>query len=130
MSEWSHAGGVVVRTVNGEREYLLVEAKRSPGVWVLPKGHIEEGESPEAAAGREVEEEAAVRAAIVAPAGEIAFTLNGKLVRTIVFLMRYERDVPRTEDRACVWRRYDAALRLLHFENTRQVLMKANAIDW
>lgn len=52
MSEWSHAGGVVVRTIDGELEYLLVEAKGNRDIWVLPKGHIEERETPEAAAVR------------------------------------------------------------------------------
>ena len=56
MSEYSHAGGVVARTEGGKREYLLVEARRRRGEWVLPKGHIEPGETPEAAAVREVQE--------------------------------------------------------------------------
>ncbi len=68
VSQYSHAGGVVARTVDGERQYLLVEPRRSRGEWVLPKGHIEPGETPEAAAVREVEEEAGVRAAVVARA--------------------------------------------------------------
>ena len=36
----------MARTVDGEWEYLLVEARRSHAVWVLPKGHIEPGETP------------------------------------------------------------------------------------
>ena len=86
MSRYTHAGGVVVRTVDGEREYLLVEARRSPGEWVLPKGHIEAGETPEAAAAREVEEEAGVRAAVVARAGESQYAVDGQPVRVVFFL--------------------------------------------
>ena len=48
MTRYSHAGGVVARSADGEWEYLLVEARRSRGEWVLPKGHIETGETPEA----------------------------------------------------------------------------------
>jgi 8-oxo-dGTP pyrophosphatase MutT (NUDIX family) len=88
VSPYSHAGGVVARTVDGEREYLLVGARRSRGEWVLPKGHIEPGETPEAAAVREVQEEAGVRAAVVAPAGESRYAVDGQPVRTIFFLMR------------------------------------------
>src|ERR1051325_5923127 len=64
-SQWSHAGGVVRRTVNDEVQYLIVAASDNPDIWVLPKGHIEKGETPEAAAVREVMEEAGVRASIV-----------------------------------------------------------------
>ncbi len=42
----------MVRTIDGELEYLLVEAKGNRDIWVLPKGHIEERETPEAAAVR------------------------------------------------------------------------------
>jgi 8-oxo-dGTP pyrophosphatase MutT (NUDIX family) len=120
---------VVARTVNGQQEYLLVEASRSRGIWVLPKGHIEAGETPEAAAVREVQEEAGVRAAVVARAGEIEFAMDGKRVRTVFFLMRYEGDAGRTEQRALAWRRYEDALSLLHFEDTRRVLSQAHALN-
>src|SRR4029079_9428829 len=35
----THAGGVVYSTKTGSTTYLLVEAKRNPHEWVLPKGH-------------------------------------------------------------------------------------------
>ena len=77
-----------------ERQYLIVEASKTRGLWVLPKGHIEPGETAEAAAVREVEEEAGVRAAIVALAGESEYPAPGKPVRTIFFLMRYLKQKP------------------------------------
>ena len=128
MPSFTHAGGVVARIVNGERQYLLVEASRSRGLWVLPKGHIEPGESPEAAAVREVEEESGVRAVIIAAAGESEYVADGRPVRTIFFLMRYLGEAGRTEERAVAWRRYDDALRLLPFDNLRRVLTQAHAL--
>ena len=119
----------MARTVDGEREYLLVEARRSRGEWVLPKGHIESGETPEAAAVREVQEEAGVRAAVVAPAGESKYAVDGRPVRTIFFLMRYQGEASRQEDRARTWRPYDDALRLLRFDDTRRVLKQAHALN-
>lgn len=119
----------MARTVNGEREYLIVEASTSPGVWVLPKGHIEPGETAEAAAVREVEEEAGVHAVIVARAGESAYAMNGKPVRTIFFLMQYQGEASPAEERGRAWRRYEDALNLLHFEDTRRVLMQAHALN-
>jgi 8-oxo-dGTP pyrophosphatase MutT (NUDIX family) len=115
--------------VDGEREYLLVEVRRSPGEWVLPKGHIEPHETPEAAAVREVQEEAGVRAAVVARAGESKYAVDGQPVRVIFFLMRYQGEASREEGRACAWRRYEDALRLLRFDDTRRVLMQAHALN-
>ena len=128
MSRYSHAGGVVARTVGGEREYLLVEARRRRGEWVLPKGHIEPGETPEAAAVREVQEEAGVCAEVVARAGESEYGVEGQTLRVIFFLMRYQGEAGRREDRARIWHRYEDALRLLRFDDTRRVLMRAHAL--
>jgi 8-oxo-dGTP pyrophosphatase MutT (NUDIX family) len=128
VSSWSHAGGVVSRIVDGQREYLLVEARKMPGLWVLPKGHIEPGETAEAAAVREVEEESGVRAAIIARAGESDYVAAGGRIRTIFFLMRYLEESRRTEDRAVVWRRYHEALALLPFDTLRHVLTQAHAV--
>ena len=128
MSSYSHAGGVVARIVDGQREYLLVEAAKSRGVWVLPKGHIEPGETPEAAALREVAEEGGVRAAIIARAGDSEYVMNGKPVRTIFFLMRYLEDAEAAEERVRAWHRYEDALDVLSFDNLRRVLGQAHAV--
>ena len=47
--------------------------RRGRLVWSLPKGHLEEGETPEAAAVREVEEETGIRGRVLAPLGVIDF---------------------------------------------------------
>src|SRR5262249_3819711 len=56
----TRAGGVVFRRRRNGIEYLLVEAKSKPNEWVLPKGHIEEGEDHRETAVREVYEESGV----------------------------------------------------------------------
>jgi 8-oxo-dGTP pyrophosphatase MutT (NUDIX family) len=53
------------------------------------KGTHRAGGNPEVAAVREVQEEAGVRAAVVAQAGESEYAVDGQPVRTIFFLMRY-----------------------------------------
>jgi 8-oxo-dGTP pyrophosphatase MutT (NUDIX family) len=128
VSGYSHAGGIVARTVNGEPEYLLVEASRKRGLWVLPKGHIETGETPEDAAVREVDEEAGVLATIVARAGDIEFAVDRRPVRVVFFLMRYQGESSHLPERARAWHRYDDALRLVHFDDTRCVLTQAHTI--
>ncbi|MTB52275.1 NUDIX hydrolase [Lewinella sp. W8] len=51
------AGGVVTRSGDAERPLFIFRR----GFWDLPKGKIDPGESPEAAAVREVEEETGLR---------------------------------------------------------------------
>ena len=118
----------MARTVDGEREYLLVEASRRRGHWVLPKGHIEPGETPEAAAVREVEEEAGVCAEVAARAGESEYAVERQTVRVLFFLMRYRGEASGGEERARTWRRYEDALRLLRFDDTRRILTEAHAL--
>lgn len=58
------SGGVVVRLNQGNVEVLLIRDNRYDN-WVLPKGHVEKGESLEQAALREIKEEAGVTKAQV-----------------------------------------------------------------
>ncbi len=65
----THAGGVVYRMVNGNKEFLLVSAKRCSLIWVLPKGQIKLSESEEQAALREVKEESGLKVSITEKIG-------------------------------------------------------------
>jgi 8-oxo-dGTP pyrophosphatase MutT (NUDIX family) len=118
----THAGGIVYRDVGSGPEYLIVRARRDPSAWVLPKGHIERGETPEEAAVREVEEEAGCVARIVAELGRLSF---GD-VRTRVFLMRFEREVGSDEGRELFWGSAEEARKRLSFENARALLVRAH----
>lgn len=67
------AGGLVV-DLSGERGLLIGRHdKRGRTLWSLPKGHIEIGETPEAAALREVEEETGIVSKITRSLGVIDF---------------------------------------------------------
>jgi ADP-ribose pyrophosphatase YjhB (NUDIX family) len=83
----THAGGVVFRVRDGKAEYLLVEAKKDPNQWVLPKGHVEEGEQHRETAVREVHEETGVWARIVDDLGNATWSVDGSAVTTRFFLM-------------------------------------------
>ena len=117
------AGGLVVRRAGDNHELLIVSSRRDPSLWVLPKGHIEAGETAEQAALREVREEAGVDGDLVAPIGDVSFTQHGREVRVSFFLIRYRQDVPSNgEGRRIRWCAYDEAMSLIPFEATRGIV--------
>jgi ADP-ribose pyrophosphatase YjhB (NUDIX family) len=77
--EETSAGGLVIDTLRATpsrrpRAALIARRdRRGRLVWSLPKGHLEEGETPEVAAVREIAEETGIAGRVVAPLGVIDF---------------------------------------------------------
>lgn len=115
----THAGGVVFRRRHGEYLYLLLQPRGEPGVWVLPKGHIEEMEPAREAAVREVREETGVWAGVREELGQASFTARGSAVRLRVYLMAYAgRGLRGDKDRVSCWMPLRQALdRVSHLES-------------
>jgi 8-oxo-dGTP pyrophosphatase MutT (NUDIX family) len=72
VDEYS-AGGLVVDAANNCAALIGRLDRRGRLLWSLPKGHIEQGETAEQAAVREVEEETGIIGRVVAPLGTIDF---------------------------------------------------------
>ena len=118
MTTPTHAGGVVIRSEAGEPEVLLVRGTRAPHDWVLPKGRIEAGETPEQTARREVQEEAGVDAEVVRYLGRIDFERDGREIRAAYFEMRFVQEIEAAEDREIRWATPGEAIALVRFEDT------------
>ncbi len=82
------AGGLVVQWFNQQPFFLLLKQLRKSGEneWVLPKGHIENGENEFETALREIFEETGLTCRILAPLGATAYQYPkaGTLVRKSV----------------------------------------------
>ena len=90
------AGGVLVRRLRGEWVFAAIRPAGKPaGLWALPKGRIDRGESPEETAVREVAEETGARGSSVGKLGDVryVFTWDGERVFKVVsfYLVRYSR---------------------------------------
>ena len=132
MRPLTHAGAVVFRKRHDQVFYLVVSS--SDGLnWVLPKGHIDPGETPEIAALRELEEEAGIVGQIVAPLSTRDFIKNGKEATAKFFLVREIGATESTEDRTVRWEEEAAAQQLLTFAEAREALsegaVKMNRMD-
>lgn len=124
----------------GDRRSLAVirPQGKKPGVWALPKGHIEPGEPAAAAAVREAFEETGLHTRVVKRLGESRYVYRweGELVAKVVvfFLLRptggrlgeiapeMEREVAEV-----AWIPLEEAQRLLAYKGERAVAARALA---
>jgi 8-oxo-dGTP pyrophosphatase MutT (NUDIX family) len=88
------AGGVLVRRLGGR--WMLAAIRpggKPPGLWALPKGGIDAGESGEVTALREVVEETGAHGRSLGKLGDVkyVFTWEGERIFKVVsfFLVRY-----------------------------------------
>ncbi len=124
----THAGGVVVRRTNDQIEVLLVRSSTTPSQWVIPKGHVESGESLEQAARREVREETGVDAGVLGPLDAVEYRVGTDQVRAQYVLMQAVADGPSEEGRESRWLPLATAIANIEFEEARRVLMHAGAL--
>jgi diadenosine hexaphosphate hydrolase (ATP-forming) len=108
------AGCVVVN----DKNEVLVVAKES-NMWAFPKGHIEEGETPENAAVRETLEETGYEVEIVGRLEDMAYTYKWEHdqtkepIRVAMFLSRPVKRSEVTPEENFQWLSIDKARKLL-----------------
>jgi 8-oxo-dGTP pyrophosphatase MutT (NUDIX family) len=126
---------VVFRWRDGQPEILLL--RHTSGRWMLPKGTIEEGETPQEVALREVGEETGLsRLRVVADLGEERYSFYWRADRAYYdktvryFLLEFlggEDPHPQAEEGfvACEWVSPDEALTRITYKETREVVRRA-----
>jgi 8-oxo-dGTP pyrophosphatase MutT (NUDIX family) len=136
------AGGVLVRRLAGRWMLAAIRpAGKPPGLWALPKGRIDEGETGEATALREVAEETGAHGRSLGKLGDVRYVFTwppkpaaGERIFKVVsfFLVRYEGgrlgDLPeefRHEVAEVRWLPLADAPRLLAYGGERDMARKA-----
>lgn len=139
MNEEYSAGGIVYRIENQQPQFLLIKnaAFKDPvkTYWGFPKGHLEENETPDQAALREVEEETNVKVELIELVDEIEYTYNHPQKgltkkRVDYFLMRFVEGEEKPQEKEILelgWFFAEDALNILSFSQNKTLLKKALA---
>ncbi len=135
------AGGLIWRRTPANALEVVIVRPVGRDAWVLPKGHVERGETVPAAALREAREETGIEAALAEPLGEVADVFSERsrkrgqpttiFKRVHFFLMEYQGGALADHDDEIAearWVEIDEAARLLTHENERKLLERARAI--
>jgi 8-oxo-dGTP pyrophosphatase MutT (NUDIX family) len=122
----THAGCVAFRREPDQIRFLIVSSSNQRH-WVLPKGHLEPGETLQAAALRELREEAGIGGEIIARLSIQQWRKPTEAVTIQYFLVRAGQALKAEENRRIRWEPQAQALSLLSFEDARSALREAAA---
>ena len=127
------AGGIVFRRgADGVARFLLI--RDSYDNWGFPKGHLEEAETPAAAAVRETAEETGLEQLVLQGPIRVIdwhFRFRGRHIHKYCHFFLIEspagEPVPQADEgiTACRWCVLDEALEVLSYDNARGVLKRA-----
>jgi len=125
------AGGVVLRKINSRTEILLAFSNFSKG-WVLPKGHVDKGETIEETAVREVREETGLSdfklvsklGVITRPSKEYSGEIVEKDIHVFVFkTFSNINPTPENEHEKTKWFELFEGINKIRFKPDRDFLM-------
>ena len=122
-------GAVVFRNIAGGIRYLLIKNRRSSN-WSFPKGHVEDGETLEQTAKREVLEEAGIRIKIFHGfCSKSQYTIQNRIQKSVQIFVATTDDeqtkIQPEEIEDYIWLPYESAYNYLKFENDKTILKDA-----
>jgi 8-oxo-dGTP diphosphatase len=131
------SGGVIYRRHAGTIEVALIRVRNR---WGLPKGHVEEGESIDQTAVREVREETGLEGRVSKKLGDIRYSYRDKgtsgepvriYKRVSFYLLRYLKGDVRDHDHEvdeARWFPLEEAIKNLKFATERKMMHRALAV--
>ncbi|HTW89727.1 MAG TPA: NUDIX hydrolase [Candidatus Binataceae bacterium] len=135
------AGGLVWRRGPGGTVQVILVRPTGRDAWVLPKGHVESGETIAQTAIREVREETGVKAKVSEPLGEVAYVFSQReresqkaatiFKRVQFYLMEYEGGALADHDDEIAeaqWVDLEESVHLLTYDNERELVARARVL--
>lgn len=119
------AGGILWKRIAGEYKIALVYRERYGGKWSLPKGKLEDDESWQEAALREVEEETGSKAKILKYADTINYEANGTPKVVIFWHMKVTGKSSKSPDAETIdldWFSPKEALDKVEYKEEKEIL--------
>ncbi|HVA40460.1 MAG TPA: NUDIX hydrolase [Candidatus Binataceae bacterium] len=135
------AGGLIWRRLRDGAISVVLVRPAGRSTWVLPKGHLEAGETVTQAATREAREESGLTVGAIEPLGEISYVYssrerNGPMLTRIFkrvhfFLMEHAGGDPSAHDSEIdevAWLTFDEALAQATHPSEQALIAKARAM--
>ena len=135
------AGGLIWRRRGDGSISVVLVRPAGRSTWVLPKGHVEAGETVPQAAMREVREESGLTVGAIEPLGEISYvyssrerngaTLTRIFKRVHFFLMEHTGGDPSAHDSETdevAWLTFDEALARATHPSEQELIAKARVM--
>ena len=129
LYERSCGAVVFYRAEEGPR-FLLIKNRRSAN-WGFPKGHVENRETPEQTARREIREETGLRVQLLPGFScQSEYVISGSIEKSVTIFLAEAHDrriaVQEEEIEDYLWVDYQKAIKMLKFENDRNTLRRAH----
>lgn len=124
-------GAIVYRKYHGNTEILLIKSIKS-GHWSFPKGHMEEGETEEETAKREIKEETGLDVLLDTGFREIVtYSPKRNTKKTVVYFVAIAAShelIPQKDEIAELkWLEIGQAQNVLSYDNDRLIVNKAKS---
>lgn len=123
------ASAIPFRWKDGQLEVCLITARRNPHKWIVPKGLIEEGDTPGQTALKEAQEEAGLLGRLIPePLGQYQYKKLGRWLSVQVYAMEVHESQERWQEakrRLRCWVEPEQAMELLSTNKLKAIFALA-----